>query len=112
MQIQRLTPSATVLDELGKRLTRLRKLHRLSQQELATAAGIGVATLRRIEDGRDARLGSWVRLLLALDQAAAVDQLLPEHTGSPMAEATGRRRRRPKAPPADDGAGFRWGDER
>ena len=112
MRIQRLTPTAAVLQELGERLARLRKQQGMSQQELATTAGVGVATLRRIEDGRDGKLGSWVRLLLALQQDAPLDQLLPEITRSPMREAEAARARRKKKPKPGGDGGFTWGDER
>lgn len=114
MQLTSLTPTSQTLRELGLRLAQLRKHHGLTQQELATAAGVGVATLRRIEDGRDSKLGSWIRLLAVLQQDVALDQLLPESIRSPMAEAKAARKRsratKPK-PSADDG-GFAWGDQR
>lgn len=91
MKIQTLTPTIQVLKELGLRLARLRKQQGLSQEQLAAAAGVGVATLRRIEDGKDGKLGSWARLLLALHQDAALDQLLPEELRSPLAEVKGKR---------------------
>ena len=128
MKIQSLTPTLQVLKELGERLARVRKQQGLSQEQLAATAGVGVATLRRIEDGKDGKLGSWVRLLLALQMDAALDQLLPENLRSPMAEVKGARRRRTKhkAPPKtatndasqppptgdDDAPGFVWGDQR
>lgn len=106
MKIDQLTPEPAILDELGERLARIRKQRGLSQEVLAKEAGVGVATLRRIEDGRDGRLGSWLRLLKALDMAAAIEALLPEDLRSPMAEAKKRRRR--KGGESD----FVWGDER
>ena len=89
---------------------------RFERRELSPVE-VTEATLRRIEDGRDARLGSWLRLLQALDLAASADQLLPEHYRSPMAEARAdsrRRHRRDDDGPKDDGGGgtFTWGDER
>lgn len=113
MKIDQRTPTTAMLAELGQRLARIRKSRRLSQQDLAASAGVGIATLRRIEDGRDGKLGSWLRLLVALRMEGALDQLLPAELRSPMAEATGRstpRRRRPPNPRG--GPGFTWGDER
>ncbi|MCA8950357.1 MAG: helix-turn-helix domain-containing protein [Planctomycetes bacterium] len=106
MRIDRLTPTKTILRELGKRLANVRKQQGLSQENLAAAAGVGVATLRRIEDGRDGKLGSWLRLLMALQMEDAVDGLVPEDFRSPLAEVKGRRRTKPQ------GDGFVWGDER
>ncbi len=107
MRIDRLTPNPAVFEELGARLARVRKQRGLTQDELAKKAGLGVATLRRIEDGQDSKLGSWVRLLRALDMAASIDALLPADFRSPMADARGprRARRAPKERP------FTWGDE-
>ncbi len=116
MRIDRLTPTTTILRELGQRLANVRKQQGLSQENLAAAAGVGVATLRRIEDGKDGKLGSWLRLLLALQMEGAVDGLLPEDFRSPLAEVKGRRQRAPKSGPPrgdqDPDGGFVWGDER
>ena len=101
-----MTPNDAMLAELGVRLARLRKQRGLTQEVLAAEAGLGVATLRRIEDGSDGKLGSWLRLLKALDLVSSIEGLLPEDLRSPMAEAQKRGRRR-----ASD-AGFVWGDER
>ena len=107
MKIERLTPDTAILAELGARLARLRKQRGLTQEDLAQEAGLGVATLRRLEDGKDARLGSWLRLLKALDLAASIDAFLPEELRSPMAEVKARRRG-----PGKPSTEFVWGDER
>ncbi|MGS2722559.1 helix-turn-helix domain-containing protein [Porticoccus sp. GXU_MW_L64] len=86
MDIDNFTPEASALQELGTRLARIRKQRGYSQQRLADEAGIGVATLRRIEDGRDSQLSSWIKLLKALQMTSAIDTLLPEFFQSPMAE--------------------------
>lgn len=109
MKIDNLTPTTTMLTELGARMARLRKLQGLSQEQLAAAAGVGVATLRRLEAGQDGKLGSWLRLLVALERSDAVEALLPEQLRSPLAEAKAMRRRAPRPP--RDGGGFTWGDE-
>jgi transcriptional regulator with XRE-family HTH domain len=113
MKIERLTPASAMLSELGQRLANLRTQRGFSQEQLATEAGIGVATLRRIEDGKDARLGSWLRLLKVLELEGAIDQLLPENYRSPMAEVRevrrGRRANGRGGPAA--GTEFAWGDE-
>lgn len=108
MKIESLTPELEVLNELGSRLARIRKQQGFSQTRLAEAAGIGVATLRRIEAGQDSQMESWLKLMKALGRVAAVDGLLPENFKSPMAEAKSATTQA-KSHVAD--AGFRWGDE-
>ncbi|MEM8817422.1 MAG: helix-turn-helix transcriptional regulator, partial [Pseudomonadota bacterium] len=79
-----------------------------TQTVLAKEAGIGVATLRRIEGGQDGQLESWLKLLKALNMASAIDALLPENFTSPMAEVRSASRRKRSQPAA---AGIVWGDE-
>ena len=102
-----LTPETEMLKELGARLARLRKQQGFSQNDLAEEAGIGVATLRRIEGGQDGQLASWLKLLKALNMTPAIDSLLPEHFNSPMAEIRSASRKRRTSTPA----GIVWGDE-
>ena len=87
MKIEKLTPEPVILAELGARLARVRKQQRISQQQLAEQAGLGVATLRRIEAGQDSQLSSWIKLLKVLGRTSAIDSLVPEKFESPMAEA-------------------------
>lgn len=107
MKIDHLTPEPEMLNELGSRLAQIRKQQGMTQDELAEAAGIGIATLRRIEGGQDSQLETWLKLLKALGLTYAIDALLPENYASPMAEAraaSGRKRRKPSS-------GITWGDE-
>ena len=60
---------AVVMEVNMERLKELRKLRALSQQELAEAAGIGRATLSRIERGET---GAHGRTLRRLAQALGV----------------------------------------
>lgn len=108
MKILAQTPDTAVLAELGRRLELVRKQRSVTQDQLSEQAGLGVATLRRIEDGKDGRLGSWIRILRALDMSHSLDQLLPEDLRSPMQEARDRTRRRGRP---DSENGFTWGDE-
>ena len=71
MHINQLTPASEILRELGGRLARVRKQRGFAQTGLAEEAGIGVATLRRIEGGQDSQLESWIKLLKALDMVSA-----------------------------------------
>ena len=108
MKISSLTPETEILKELGARLARIRKQQGVAQTDLAEDAGIGVATLRRIEGGKDGQLGTWLKLLIALNMGPAIDALLPEHFNSPMTEARAKSKRRSN--PAAS-TGIIWGDE-
>ena len=72
MRLTDLTPDAHILHELGERLQRIRKQQGYSQTELAEAAGVGVATLRRIEGGKDSQLEYWLKILKALKLTAGI----------------------------------------
>lgn len=109
MKIDTLTPRATALEELGKRLAHVRKQQGYSQAQLAQDAGLGIATLRRIESGEDAQIGSWFKLLKALNMISAIDALVPAAFNSPLAEVKSSRKRSRKAVKADHLA--LWGDE-
>ena len=106
MKIDSLSPDREVLNELGARLARVRKQQGYTQSRLAEEAGLGVATLRRIEDGQDSQLGSWLKLLKALHMTASINQLVPENFNSPMSEARRDRGRSKKT-----STGIKWGDD-
>lgn len=109
-------PSDQALQEqLGSRLRGLRLNRNESQEELARRAGIGKATLQRLEEGRSGTIATLLRVLAALD-LDNLDALVPDVEKSPLAEARGDRQARvrargrptPKQPPG----GWRWGDEK
>ena len=70
-----------MLIAIGRRLQDFRISRRLSQEELASAAGISVRTLRRLEAEGDARLETLARVALALRAQDRFDGLFaPEET--------------------------------
>jgi transcriptional regulator with XRE-family HTH domain len=80
---------------IGQRLKDLRISRHQTQEDLASAAGISVRTLRRLEAEGDARLESVARVALALRVPHQFDSLFaPEETRTfdEMLEA----QRRPK----------------
>ena len=99
---------------LGSRLRGLRLNRNESQTELARRAGIGKATLQRLEEGRSGTIVTLLHVLRALD-LDNLDALVPAVENSPLADARGERQARlrargrsaSKAPPG----GWRWGDE-
>ena len=110
MNITELTPNDVILKELGKRLAAIRSQQKHSQESLAAEAGIGVATLRRIELGRSGQLESWIKIIKAIGMMSQIESFLPENYKSPMATVLGKRNRRKAKEDSDEGP-IRWGDE-
>ncbi len=117
MKITSQTTDDAVLGELGRRIARTRLERNVTQQQLAREAGIGIATLERMEAGQATRTSSFIRVLRALNLLEGLEDALPEPTPSPIEalKLRGRQRRRaaspgttPEEPPS---APWRWGDE-
>lgn len=117
MKIEASLSDSVVLEQLGERLARTRLEQNLSQERLATEAGVSKATVERLEAGEPVKSTSLIRVLRALGRLEALDQLLPEPLPSPIERIRlhGRRRQRARSPrggPGAEGKGpWRWGDE-
>lgn len=107
MKIHNLTTDAAILQELGARLAWIRKQHNFSQDDLAREAGLGVATVRRIEAGEGSQMESWIKILKALKLSSLIDALLPENFESPMTQALADKKSIRKRAPKS----VQWGDE-
>lgn len=119
MHLDELSTDGAVLAELGRRLERHRIERNRTQAELAADAGIGRATLQRIEQGQSVQLTSMVKLLRALELLASLDAAIPPSIVLPIARlereqrSEARRvratRDEPSAEPAE--TPWSWGDE-
>jgi transcriptional regulator with XRE-family HTH domain len=103
---------------VGERLREFRLNRNESQQALASRAGIGKATLQRLEEGRSGTMVTFLRVLRALELTDGLDALLPVLGGGPLEEAGAAPRRRIRAgskraaaEPRDPSGTWRWGDE-
>lgn len=85
-----------VLDVIGERMREIRLNRNESQSDLAARAGVSVETLRKLEDGRNVSLTTFIKVLRPLDMLDRLDQVIPEQGPSPiqLLELQGRRRQR------------------
>jgi len=85
-----------VLAELGERVVRRRLETGLTQQALATAAGLGKRTVERLEAGKGSDLVSFIKVLRALGVVQNLETVLPAEAVRPMEmlELRGRERKR------------------
>jgi transcriptional regulator with XRE-family HTH domain len=118
MQLANIHTIDGMLVEIGQRVERHRLESNRTQAELAEQAGIGRATLQRLERGQSVQSSSLIKVLRVLGLLAAFDAALPETIELPIAElaraerrvrrrASGRREGQAGAP---EGA-WRWGEE-
>jgi transcriptional regulator with XRE-family HTH domain len=119
MKFENLLSDDAVLAEMGQRLVAARLERRMTQAQLAQAAGVSKRTVERLEDGGSAQLSNLVRCLRALTRLEGLERLLPETPVSPidlLKQAKGRRSRvrtpaASKTGVAEPGAAWVWGDE-
>lgn len=117
VRIENQNSDQAVLDELGARLARTRLEQNVSQEQLASEAGISKSTVERVETGREVKLTSLVRILRALGRLELLEQLLPDPLPSPIERARiqGRVRRRAteawRKNEAKQPGEWRWADE-
>lgn len=119
MHLNELLTDDAALAELGRRLARHRLARNRTQAEMADDAGIGRATLQRIERGESVQMTSMLRLLRTLDLLGALDATIPETIERPIEQLDRQRvRKRRRARAGGDTAHdpkparpWRWGDE-
>jgi len=118
MRLTDLYTDAAVLAELGVRIARHRLERNWTQADLAREAGVGQATVQRVESGRSVQMTSMVRLLRTLGLLEGLDAAIPESVRLPIAQLEREQRRtRQRARPSRRGPvpaptkEWVWGDE-
>jgi transcriptional regulator with XRE-family HTH domain len=101
MRIRQTSRTPAVLQELGQRIERLRLRRNRSLADLAAAAGVGSATLQRLESGRNANLKTLVQVLRALDRLGDLDTVIPDVEVSPFEISGSRKTPRRRASRSD-----------
>lgn len=57
-----------ILEEIGKRLKRIRLQHNLTQKEMSEEVGLSVSTISLIEQGKSTTVESLIRILVRLNR--------------------------------------------
>lgn len=88
------------LQGIGERARRSRLARKLRQEELATRAGVGVATVRRFEKTGSASIENVLRIATALNAESAFEKLFEAPPYASLDEALARPQvaRRQRAP--------------
>ena len=102
MRIDAQLADAAIVEELGSRLKRTRLQHNLTQRGLAEEAGVSLATIRNLEDGKPSQLVTLIRVMRVLGLLGGLERAVPEPPPSPIEELRlrGRERRRASSPRA------------
>jgi transcriptional regulator with XRE-family HTH domain len=119
VKFESLQSDAAILGELARRLARTRLERNLTQAQVAARAGIGRATLQRLEAGGSGDLSTLIRVLRALDMLGRLELLVPETTPTPIERLRLRGSERQRARMRVSSAShamrapehWRWGDE-
>ncbi len=88
-----------IIKELGERFRQVRLSHEMSQEELATKAGVSRDMIRRFEKNGATTLAGLVKLCRALGETTQLDEIFKLHSFSPrnaFEEATQRKRTKHK----------------
>lgn len=85
-----------ILEELGKRIARVRIDSNLTQAAVAVIAGVSKSTLERFEKGESIQMVAMIRILRALNCFPGLDNLIPDAEIRPldMIRNKGKRRQR------------------
>ncbi len=117
MDIQDHITDDAIVQELGRRLARLRLDKNLTQAQLAHEAGVGVRTVQRLETGTAApQLTMFIRIFRALGIVDHFNLLVPEPIPSPMQQLKMRGKLRQRASgqamvAAEDPGPWTWADD-
>ena len=78
MNIYAIHPPADVAADLGSRLRSKRLTRNLTQEGLARRSGVALGTLKKFERTGAISLVSFIRLIVALGEEAALERLLAD----------------------------------
>lgn len=107
--------SEQIGQELGRRIAAHRLSQNMTQSHLAEVAGVGVSTVKRLENGKNPQLDSVIRIVKALGLSGNLDAAFPEYDVRPVERVKlkghERQRARPSKQQKSQGP-FVWGEDK
>ena len=98
---------------LCERLERIRLSRNVTQQQLASEAGVSTRTIGRLEKGEGVSLDTFIRVLMAMRIQHGLANLLPDPSVRPIERiggGTGTRKRARPASASTEQRAWSWGD--
>ena len=88
--------SQQIISALYERIKEIRLARNISQLQLSKDAGVSRATIERMESGADISLGTFVRILIALNVQGGLQIALPDMSIRPVerVQMMGKERKR------------------
>lgn len=102
-----------ILKELGSRISRYRLNKNMTQQALATEAGVSMPTIQRLEKGTTIQLFLLIRTLRTLNIVENLESFIPEPAFSPLQQLKMRgkiRQRAGQSKKKKKKKDWQWGD--
>jgi transcriptional regulator with XRE-family HTH domain len=99
---------------LGRQLKNIRLTRNFTQAQLAKEAGVAIGTIKRLEEGQNVSLNTYIRIMMALDLQQNLETLLPDPTIRPIERVNtgGSERKRARPVRSDtENSTWTWGDE-
>ncbi|WP_035795427.1 helix-turn-helix domain-containing protein [Butyrivibrio sp. WCD3002] len=106
--------SQAYLEKIQRKLKRYRIESAMTQEELASATGLSLRSIKRFENGNDISAGNLIKILIALDLADLVDNAIPDLDNRPSAyvdKQKNRTKQRAHKKTTKNTVEFKWGDE-
>lgn len=102
-----------IIKELGLRIKRYRISLELTQRMVSEKTGVSLSTVARIENGEDATLSNYVKILNLFGLSQNIDLLLPQPQPDPRLMFKGRNmRKRIRGKVKKESVNWVWGEDK
>ena len=106
--------SKQIVSAICSQLVDLRLERNWTQAKLAEEAGVSIKTITNLENGKGISLDTFVRVIMAFNLQADLENLLPDVTVRPIERVSkigNERKRARKVKPISNSPEWKWGDE-